>query len=379
MARPQYVWQQPGWPRLVVAETGLAPALASARREQGKAMGLFLAVGLAREAEVTRDVWTGEAIATAAIEGEKLELESVRSSIMRRLGMDARRARASRQVDGLLDVMQDAVESYAQPLDEDRLYRWHSALFPGGTSGIRRIVVGGYRTHEDPTQIVSGPVGRERAHYEAPESRRVPAEMRRFLRWWREPPRMDGIVRAAVAHLWFETVHPFEDGNGRIGRALVDMALAQDTASPRRFYSLSQQLMAQRREYYDALNRAQRGPLDVTPWAAFFVEQFRLACVRSQGVIASAIEKSHFWMAHAELALNERQRKAVKRLLDAGDGGFVGGMTAEKYSHLTGASKATATRDLVLLLRAGMLIATGQGRGTRYWINVPGWTQRPAG
>lgn len=185
---------------------------------------------------------------------------------------------------------------------------------------------------------------------------------------------MDGIVRAAIAHLWFETVHPFEDGNGRVGRAIIDLGLAQDVESPRRYCSLSRQLMAQRDAYYDGLNAAQRGSLDVTGWVSFFMEQFRLACLTSQQVVEAAVEKNRFWLAHAHHALNDRQRKAVIRMLDAGNGGFQGGMTAAKYGHITGASKATATRDLSELQKAGFLVATGQGRATRYWVNVPGWS-----
>jgi Fic family protein len=380
MAHKIYIWQQPRWPEFHVDDTALSRALKLARQEQGKVLGLFRAIGLPGESEVVRDIWIEEAVATAAIEGEKLDLEAVRSSVLRRLGVEDSGGRVSRHVDGLLDVMQDATTSYRKELDHDRLMRWQSALFPGGTSGLRRIAIGRYRDHADPMQIVSGPVGREKVHYEAPKSSDVLKEMRGFLKWWEasRPGRggkssIDGIVRAAIAHLWFETIHPFEDGNGRVGRALVDMALAQDVDSPQRFYSISRQLMAERRAYYDNLNAAQRGPLDVTTWAAFFVEQFRLACVTSQHVIAGAVEKNRFWAAHAQHDMNERQRKAVKRLLDAGEGGFEGGMTAEKYSNLTGASKATATRDLVQLLETGLLVATGRGRGTRYWVNVPGW------
>jgi Fic family protein len=332
------------------------------------------------ESDVVRDIWIDEAVATAAIEGEKLDLEAVRSSVMRRLGVEGAEGRVSRHVDGLLDVMQDATTSYREKLDDDRLHRWQAALFPGGTSGIRRITVGAYRDHDDPMQIVSGAIGREKVHYEAPPSREVAREMHRFLKWWDESrpgskrkTAMEGISRAAVAHLWFETIHPYEDGNGRVGRALIDMALAQDVESPQRFYSISRQLMAERRAYYDSLNAAQRGDLDITPWVLFFVEQFRLACVTSQHVISEALEKSRFWATHAHRDLNERQRKAVKRLLDAGKAGFAGGMTAEKYGNLTGASKATATRDLVQLQGKGVLVTSGQGRGTRYWVNVPGW------
>jgi Fic family protein len=379
MAR--YIWQQPDWPALRVADAALSVPVASARREQGKVLGMFRAIGLDGEAQVGRDIWIDEALATAAIEGEKLDLEAVRSSVVRRLGIEgAKPGRTSRHVDGLLDVMQDATDSYRRKLDDDRLMRWQSALFPGGTAGIRRIAVGRYRDHDDPMQIVSGPIGREKVHYEAPQSSQVASHMRRFFKWWEKsrPGRdpevpMDGIVRAALAHLWFETIHPFEDGNGRVGRALIDMALAQDVDSPQRFYSISRQLMDERRAYYDHLNAAQRGSLEVTPWVLFFVEQFRLACVTSQQVIAAALEKNRYWAIHAGHDLNERQRKVVKRLLDAGKGGFEGGMTAEKYRRLTGASKATATRDLVQLQTAGLLVTSGQGRGTRYWVNVPGW------
>lgn len=385
MARKLYIWQQPEWPAFGIDEAALSGAISLARREQGKVLGLFRAIGLPGEADVVRDIWIDEAMATSAIEGEKLDLEAVRSSVMRRLGVeDAVGGRVSRNVEGLLDVMQDATSAYRKKLDDDRLKRLQSALFPGGTSGIRRIAVGKYREHEDAMQIVSGPVGRGKVHYEAPKSSDVPKEMRRFLAWWRDsmPGRgrkapMDGIVRAAIAHLWFETIHPFEDGNGRVGRAILDMALAQDVESSQRFYSISRQLMKERKAYYDSLGTAQRGSLDVTPWVSFFVNQFRLACVTSQQVIGEAIEKSRFWATHAQNDINERQRKVVKRLLDAGNGGFEGGMSAEKYSNLTGISKATATRDLGELQKAGLLVATGQGRATRYWVNVPGWATVP--
>ncbi len=378
----RYIWQLAKWPSLHFDEAALAAPLASARREQGKVLGLFRAIGLPAESEVVRDIWIDEAVATAAIEGEKLDLEAVRSSVMRRLGLEDSRGRVSRSVDGLLDMMQDATSAYRKKLDEDRLARWQSALFPGGTSGLRRIAVGRYRDHEDPMQIVSGPVGREKVHYQAPPSAGVAKEMRRFLKWWEDSRPgggvpVDGIARAGIAHLWFETIHPFEDGNGRVGRATIDMALAQDVDSPLRLYSTSSQLMAQRKAYHDALNTAQRGPLDITPWVRFFIEQFRIACVTSQQVIGTAIDKNRFWAAHAQHGINERQRKVVKRLLDAGRARFEGGMSAEKYGHLTGASKATATRDLVQLQKLGLLVTTGQGRGTRYWVNVPGWAFAP--
>ncbi len=301
---------------------------------------------------------------------------------MRRLGEKDAGKRANRNVDGLLDVMEDAAQSFRERLDDDRLMRWQSALFPGGTSGVRRIAVGRYRHGHAPMQIVSGPAGKEKVHYEAPATRDVPREMRALLEWWERTRRgksaaMDGLLRAGIAHLWFETIHPFEDGNGRAGRALIDAAVAQDVESAQRCCSLSRQLMSRRDEYYEALNTAQRGSVDVTDWLHFFVGQFCLACASSQAVVDAAIEKSRFWMAHASHPLNSRQRKVLQRMLDAGKGGFEGGMSTGKYSHLAPTTKVTASRDLADLLKAGLVVATGRGRGTRYWVNVPGWAVRP--
>lgn len=378
MAR-RYVWQQARWPLFQVDAHACAVPLAAARLEQGKALGRLQEIGLPHATGVERQIWTDEAIATAAIEGEKLDFETVRSSVMRRLGEEGAGTRANRNVEGLLDVMQDAIRSYRGKLDDDRLVRWQSALFPGGTSGIRRISVGRYRDHDEPMQIVSGPVGREKVHYEAPRSSKIPREMARFLAWWEESrpgasASMDGIVRAALAHLWFETIHPFDDGNGRVGRAIVDMALAQDVGSPQRFCSMSRQLLAHRGAYYDALNAAQRGSLDATQWVLFFVDQFRSACLASQQVVQAATEKMRFWAIHSQGDLNHRQRKALQRMLDAGKDGFEGGMSAEKYGRLTGSSKATATRDLGEMLQAGLVVTTGRMKSTRYWLNIPGWS-----
>jgi Fic family protein len=274
--------------------------------------------------------------------------------------------------------MQDATQSFRERLGDDRLMRWQSALFPGGTSGIRRIAVGRYRLTDEPTQIVSGPVGKEQIHYEAPPSKAVPREMQAFLDWWGRTRAestgvVEGVLRAGMAHLWFETIHPFEDGNGRVGRALIDMALAQDIASPQRYCGLSRQLMARQDDYYDALNAAQLGSVDVTAWLSFFLEQFTRACTESLAIVDTAIERSRFWAAHADFRLNGRQRKVLQRMLDAGRGGFQGGMSTEKYSSLAGTTKITASRDLAELLKGGLLVSTGQGRGTRYWVNVPGW------
>lgn len=399
---PRYLWQQSGWPRLTVDHAALAPALDAARIEQGRLLGLLDAIGLLPAQEMTRELWVQEALATAQIEGQRLDLETVRSSVARRLGLDEQAPSvADRSVEGLVDVMQDAVARSVVPLDADRLWRWQSALFPGGTSGIQRIAVGCWRSHEDPMQIVSGPLGRQAVHYEAPPSRQVPMEMARFIDWFeatRPAPAQPsggeathGLVRAALTHLWFETVHPFEDGNGRIGRALADMALAQDLAARQPegvgwlqqafaapIFGVARHMLAQRAAYYDALNAAQRGLPEVTPWVQWFVQAFTQGCMASQAVVRQALDKAAFRARMAAVGVNPRQAKVLERLLAAGSvelgGGFLGRLTADKYTRLASTSKPTATRDLAELVAKDLLQVTGQGRATRYAIAVPGWT-----
>ena len=375
-----YIWQHPSWPALTFDPESVSAALSEARRLQGEVEGKARAIGIDRAGEVMRDVLAQEVLATAAIEGEKLDPASVRSSVMRHLGLGDTGPH-DRHVDGLVQVISDASSAFQQPLDHDRLCRWQSALFPGGASGIRRIAVGRYRDHADPMQIVSGQPGKEIVHYQAPPSHQVRAEMDRLLQWFADTapvpgksPVMDGLARAAIAHLWFESIHPFEDGNGRIGRALIDMAIAQDQGGPLRLYSLSRQLLESRAGYYDALNQAQRGAGDVTAWVQWFAGQIAAACARTSQVMDRAIEKSRFWADHSATQINARQRKVLQRLLDDGDGGFLGGLNADKYIKMTGVSKATATRDLAGLVAAQLLWTTGQGKGVRYYVNVPGWT-----
>lgn len=376
---PRYIWQQPCWPALVFDAQAVGVALGAARLAQGVVEGKAHAIGLDPSGDLARGVFADEVMATAAIEGEVLDPAAVRSSVIRRLGL-GRAGPKVRAVDGLVEVINDAIQAHDAPLNHDRLWRWHSALFPGGTSGIRRIAVGRYREHEDAMQIVSGQPGREVVHYEAPASRHVPAEMTKFLAWFAQTTptpgqtsALDGLARAAIAHLWFEAIHPFEDGNGRIGRAIADMAMAQDRRSPLRLYSLSRQLLTSRGAYYDALNQAQRGHCDVTAWVMWFASQFASASAYTGALIDAAIQKSQVWARQAGLAINERQRKVLQRLLDAGDGGFEGGLNAEKYMKMTGASKATATRDLAALLAAGSLWTVGQGKALKYYLAMPGW------
>jgi len=383
-SRSPWIWAHPEWPHLRYDPAALAPALARAHSLHGQMLGRAQAIGLNETHPVALAALSDEMMATAAIEGERLALEVVRSSVMRRLGLPGP-SPSDRHVEGLLDVISDAWSGFDQALDTDRLCRWQAALFPGGISGLRRIAVGRYREHPDPMQIVSGPPGREQVHYEAPPSGDVPEQMLHFLQWFnqtvpeprpepREWPLGDGLARAAMAHLWFESIHPFEDGNGRIGRAIVDLALAQHGPRQVRLHSLSRQLLKSRAAYYDALNRAQRSSCDVTDWVHWFVTQCADAYLSAVRIIDQAIEKRRFWEQHPSHTLPDRQRKVLQRLLDDGDGGFLGGLNADKYMKMTGVSKATATRDLSQMVLAGQLRSHGQGKAIRYYIRVPGWT-----
>ena len=391
--KPRYLWHHPAWPAFTFDAAALSQDLSNARLEQGKLLGLLEAVGLQAGQEVARELWVQEAMATAAIEGEKLDLAAVRSSVAHRLGL-ADLPTADRHVDGLVTVMADATEQYQAPLTQERLCLWQAALFPGGSANLRRIAVGRYRDHADAMQIVSGRLGREVVHYVAPPSAQVPQEMEGFLAWFALPasvpgtasgkaPGLHGLARAALAHLWFETIHPFEDGNGRLGRAIVDMALAQDMGAAVRVFGMARQMMTTRAAYYDALNLAQRSmsgaALDVTPWVQWFVQAFTQGCITSQAVVKQALEKAEFRQRAAACGVNARQTKVLDRLLEAGNstlrGGFLGGLTSDKYCKLTGTSKATATRDLVDLAVKGLLRITGVGKATRYAIAIDLWVQ----
>jgi len=379
----RYIWQQAGWPALTVDSAELAAALDVARLEQGRLLGQLEAIGLSQMQDISRELWVQDTLATAAIEGVQLSVDSVRSSVARRLGLSDLLTR-DRDVDGLVELMEDASRNYQTPLTHDRLYRWQAALFAGSTidglAGIRRIAVGRYRSHLDAMQIVSGRQGMEVVHYEAPASNEVAREMSAFLSWFNTPkitamPSMGGLVRAAIAHLWFEAIHPFEDGNGRVGRAIADLALAQDVGAAVRVFGLSKQILESRKEYYGALNNAQRGGLDVSAWVLWFVRCFTAGCIRSQQTVRQAMLKSAFWQRANKYALNARQGKMLARLLEAGDGGFLGGMTTEKYSKINGTSKPTATRDLTQLQAWDLLVVTGVGKATRYAVNVERWNQ----
>jgi Fic family protein len=376
MTQPRFIWQRPEWPRFAVREAEIAAPLKDARLAQGRVTGKAQALGLEAVGSAAGEIWAAEALATASIEGERLDLDAVRSSVARRLGLPPpAKARHARDVEGLLDMMQDAVARHAEPLTQERLFAWQAALFPTGRSGLVKIRTGGWRTRSEPMRIVSGPVGREKVHYEAPPARAVPRLMDGFLRWFGASAGegTDALVRAAIAHLWFETIHPFEDGNGRVGRAIVDLALARESGTAVPLYRMSSRLSANRKRYYDELERAQRGTLDATRWAGWLIGEFAIACHESEETIDRSLVKARFRARLTGVSLSDRQRKVLNVLLDAGPGGFTGGLSAGKYQNLTSTSRQTASRDLADLVEKGVLQVTGQLKGTRYHVAVPEW------
>jgi Fic family protein len=373
---PSWLWQASDWPNLRYDPAAVMPALSRARLAQGRLRGKTEALGEPGQLPVEQVVWAGEALATSAIEGEQLDAAAVRSSIARRLGLTTPTVGASRSTEGLLDVMQDAAQRWSEPLTHERLCAWQAALFPTGQSGLHKIITGAFRSAPQPMQIVSGPVGREVVHFEAVPGAAVGAEMRGLLQWFNDKPpseRHDGLVRAALAHLWFETVHPFEDGNGRVGRALVDLALSQDSQSAWRLHGLAIRLSKERESYYNALNTAQRGDADVTGWIVWFLGAFERACDDSLLVVEECLERGQFWASFHAVALSERQRKALNKMLQAGRGGFEGGMNLRKYMGITQASRATAQRELSHLVEHGMLVALGRGKATHYELPMKNW------
>jgi len=366
-----WIWQRAGWPRLRWDGAALSEELAQARLAQGKVLGAAQLLDPALGEEAAAAVLVEDGVTTSAIEGERIEPEAVRSSVARQLGLPAAGLPApSRAVDGLVEVLLDATRKHAEPLGFGRLCRWHAALFPAGRSGLARIRAGALRG-EAPMQVVSGGAGREKVHFLAPPRKGLQGEVGSFLRWFNRPPQgLDGLLRAGLAHLWFVTLHPFEDGNGRLARAITDMAIAQDEARPMRLYSLSAQILAEREAYYGILERTQRGGLEVTPWLQWFLRQVASACGKSETIVARTLAKARFWLRFQHAGLNERQRKVLNRLLDAGRGGFEGGINTRKYASLTRTSRATAYRELAGLVAKGCLAPTAaRGRSSGYAVN----------
>ncbi len=365
-----YIHERSEWPKFTWDQAKLAGLLAEVRHRQGRLLGRMEGLGFRLRGEATLTTLTQDVIKTSEIEGEKLDPAQVRSSIARRLGMDVGGAlRVGRNVEGIVEVMLDATRNYDAPLSKKRLFDWHAALFPTGRSGIQTIVVGAWRTTGgDPMQVVSGPVGREKVHYEAPSADRLNKETTAFINWFNRPPATDLVVKSALAHFWFVTIHPFEDGNGRIARALGDLLLARAEKSAQRFYSLSAQIQKERNEYYDILEKAQKGSLDLTPWIEWYLNCLQRAIAASEQTLEVVLTKARFWEAHTGQSFNDRQREVINRLLDS----FEGKLTSSKWAKLTKCSQDTALRDISDLLDRQILAKEeAGGRSTSYQLRLP--------
>lgn len=363
-----YIHENPDWPNLKWNEAKLSPLLADVRHRQGRLLGKMEGLGFRLRAEANLTTLTADVIKSSAIEGKQLDAEQVRSSIARRLGLDVGgTAPSSRDVDGVVEMMLDATQKYADPLTAERLFGWHASLFPTGRSGMQRITVGAWRPLEaGPMQVVSGPMGKEQVHFEAPSADRLDHEMAAFLDWFGDGRGVDPVLKAGIAHFRFVTVHPFEDGNGRIGRAIADMALARADGTSERFYSMSAQIEAA--QYYDILERSQRGRTEITHWLEWFLVCLGRAVDGAESNLASILRKARLWEQINLEPVNERQRKVINRLLD----GFEGKLSTSKYAKLAKCSGDTALRDIKILLDCGILAQEdGGGRSTSYRLTEP--------
>jgi len=360
-----YIYELIDWPHFRWNHEVLARPLADVRHRQGLLIGHMGALGFNLRQESVLQTLTTDVLKSSEIEGEKLDAGQVRSSIALRLGMDIGALKpADSKVEGVVEMMLDATRHYQQPLTADRLFAWHSALFPTARSGMHKITAGAWRDDSNgPMQVVSGPIGRERVHFEAPAASRIDQEMHAFLDWFNVDADMDPVIKAALAHLWFVTVHPFDDGNGRIARAIADMALARSENSSQRFYSMSAQIRQERNLYYEILERTQKADMDITRWMQWFLECLGRAIDGAQTALSAVLAKASFWERIRGIAINDRQKLVLNRLLD----GFEGKLTTTKYAKLTNSSHDTALRDIAFLVENGVLVRSSEGgRSTSY-------------
>jgi len=360
-----YVHEGKDWPKLRWDSGKLAGLLADVRHRQGRLLGQMQALGFKLREEAVLRTLTDDVVKSSAIEGETLDPEAVRSSIARRLGMDAGGLKpADRNVDGIVEMMLDATRNYDNPFTTERLFAWHASLFPTGRSGMRKIRVGAWRDDGDgPMQVVSGRVGKERVHFEAPGAGRLNAEMIAFVDWFNAGPEIDPVLKAGVAHLWFVTIHPFDDGNGRIARAIADLCLARSEQSAQRFYSMSAQIRLENKDYYNILEATQKNGTDVTPWLNWFLECLGRAIDGAGTLLGGVLEKARFWESISQSRVNDRQRAVLNRLLD----GFEGKLTTTKWAKLTKSSQDTAHRGILDLVEKGILLRSEEGgRSTSY-------------
>ena len=356
-----YIHQKPDWPRFDWNETALLQQLVLLSNKQGRLIGRMEGLGFSLQNEATLLNMTSEVIKSSEIEGEVLDHDQVRSSIARRLGMDiAGLVPSDRSVDGVVEVMIDATQNYKEPLTEERLFSWHAALFPTGRSGMQRIAVGSWRDNQphSPMQVVSGPLGKEKVHFEAPAADRVPKEMKRFLKWINTENTLHPILKAGIAHFWFVTIHPFDDGNGRLTRTITDMQLSRADGTNQRFYSMSSQIRLERKSYYDVLERCQKGDLDITIWLEWFLDCLERSLDAAEHISAAVLTKARYWEWLATKALNDRQRTMINKLLDKD---FFGKLTTSKWARMNKCSPDTALRDINDLIDQGILEKDGSG------------------
>ncbi|SHM03899.1 Fic family protein [Chitinophaga jiangningensis] len=367
-----FIYQLKKWPYFTWDSELISPLLGEVRHKQGRLLGQMEHLGFALQEEALLLTLTADVLKSSEIEGEILDADQVRSSIARRLGIEiGGLVPSDRDVEGVVEMMLDATQHYDQPLGEQRLFGWHASLFPTGYSGIHKIVVGSWRdnTKDDPMQVVSGGMGRERVHFQAPGSEVLQQEMDRFLTWFNRDETIDPVVKAAIAHLWFVTLHPFDDGNGRIARAITDMQLARADKSPQRFYSMSAQIRIERKDYYQILESTQKDSLDITGWLMWFLACLDRAVSGSDKILAAVIRKAKFWDNPQAQTVNDRQKLMLNKLLD----GFHGKLTSSKWAVIAKTSQDTAIRDIQDLMERGLLVKEeAGGRSTSYVLREEG-------
>lgn len=365
-----YIWETGNWPDFRWNTDKLLPLLTRVSHEQGRLLGKMEGLGFEElKDEAHLNAMTDDVVKSSEIEGEQLPQDQVRSSIARQLGMKHVKdlVPSSRDVDGIVELMTDATTNHDRPLTRRRLFKWHESLFPTGKSGLGKIATGQYR--DGPMQVVSGPIGKEKIHYEAPPADKLTAYMADFLDWFEEPGDMNPLLAAGLAHFWFVTIHPFDDGNGRIARAIADMALSRAEQSSRRYYSMSKQIRAERDDYYNILGQCQKGSCDITVWQEWFLGCLHRAIESADDTVDTVLQKARFWQRFADQPLNERQTKVLNKLLD----GFEGKLTTSKWAKLTKSSQDTALRDIKDLIERGALRQEeGGGRSTSYALVVEG-------
>jgi toxin-antitoxin system, toxin component, fic family len=359
-----YIWQQTDWPDFTWDDAKLSYKLGRVRGLQGRLVGRMSALGFDLKNSAMLDALTADITKSSEIEGEILNVDQVRSSVARHLGIEIEGLpEADRYIDGVVQVMIDATQNYMQPLTAERFFNWHAALFPTGRSGVYKITVADWRQGAEPMQVISGAMGKEKIHYQAPDSDHVPYQMKLFLEWVNGNQKIDPVLKAAIAHLWFVTIHPFDDGNGRISRTITDLFLARADEMPHRFYSMSAEIRKQRKGYYEMLEKTQKGSLDITNWLEWFLDCLEAALLDTEKSINTILQKAAFWDKYRLVSMNERQIKMVNLFWD----GFDGKLTSSKWAKITKCSPDTALRDIQDLITKGVFRKTDEGgRSTNY-------------